>query len=156
MTNDKIKKMLYNYPKLNQWIRDYEQDLENIREQLDKHYSVNASVISDMPRSSDISDTTLNKVITIDKLKTVYIEQAAIVADKIKELYEQKRLIEYVLPLLTPTQQFIAENRYFKKLNWNDVVNLDSQKRSWELLAKKEHNKMLNNITALLAEKERD
>ena len=46
-----------------------EKDLENIREQLDKHYSVNASVISDMPKGTDISDNTLDKVIKIDKLK---------------------------------------------------------------------------------------
>ena len=52
MTNEEIKKILYNYPKINSWIKDYEADLDNIREQLDKHYSVNATVISDMPRGN--------------------------------------------------------------------------------------------------------
>lgn len=153
MTNEEIKKLLYNYPKLNNWIRDYEADLDNIREQLDKHYSVNASVISDMPRGTDTSDKTLDKVIAIDKLKRIYIEQAYNVAKKISNLYEQKGLVEYVLPLLNPTEQFIVEYRYFKKFTWDDVTVLDSQHRT-ETAIHFVHKKMFKEIERLLKEKE--
>lgn len=154
MTNDEIKKMLYNYPKINDWIKEYESDLDNIHEQLDKHYSVNASVISDMPRGTDVSDKTFDKVVAIDKLKGVYIKQAGIVADKISKLYEQKRLVESIIPALTPTHQFIIEHRYFKKLNWEDVTASDPQKRSKTQIANTENGKMLKVLQEIL--KERD
>lgn len=153
MTNEQIKKLLYNYPKLNDWIREYENDLDNIREQLDKHYSVNASVISDMPRGTGTSDKTLDRVIAIDKLKHIYRNQANIVANKIEKLYEQKRLVEYVLPLLNPTEQFIIENRYFKKLTWDAVALLDPQRRG-ESAIHFVHKKMFKEIEKLLKEKE--
>lgn len=153
MTNKEIKKILYNYPKLNDWIRDYEADLDNIREQLDKHYSVNASVISDMPRGTGTSDKTLDKVIAIDRLKGIYKDQANITAEKISDLYEQKRLIEYILPLLNPTEQFIIENKYFNKLTWDDVTALDPQHRAENtiLIA---HGRMFPKIVRLVKEKE--
>lgn len=153
MTNEEIKKILYNYPKINSWIKDYEADLDNIREQLDKHYSVNASVISDMPRGTDTSDKTLDKVIAIDRLKGIYRDQANITAKKIAELYEQKRLVEYILPLLNPTEQFIIENRYFAKLTWDDVTVLDPQHRT-ETAIHFVHKKMFKEIERLLKEKE--
>lgn len=153
MTNEEIKKILYNYPKLNDWIRDYEADLDNIREQLDKHYSVNASVISDMPRGTGTSDKTLDKVIAIDRLKDIYKKQANITAEKIADLYKQKRLVEYILPLLNPTEQFIIENRYFNKLTWDDVTALDPQHRT-ERNILIVHGKMFSKIEKMLKEKE--
>lgn len=151
MTNEQIKKLLYEYPKLRQWIADYETDLENIREQLDKHYSVNASIISDMPRGTDVSDKTFNAVERIDKLKTVYIEQVDYVANKLKKLYNDKQTVEKVLPELNPTQQFIVEKRYFARLNWDDVTSLDSQKREKNMLWK-EHGRMFGVIKDILKE----
>lgn len=153
MTNEQVKKILYNYPKLNQWIKDYEKDLDNIREQLDKHYSVNASVISDMPRSTDVSDKTFDKVCRIDKLKELYIEEADYIASKLTKLYKQKRLIDEIIPTLTPTQQHIAEYRYFQKLNWADVVEKDPQKRSYKQIVSWENNKLLNVINEKMQEK---
>lgn len=152
LTNEQIKKLLYNYPKLNQWIKDYEKDLENIREQLDKHYSVNASVISDMPRGTDISNQTFDKVCKIDKLKELYIDQADYVAGKLTELYGLKRLIEEIIPTLTPTQQFIVEYKYFQKLNWIDVVKKDPQKRTYNQIANKENGKLLRTLNRLIEE----
>ena len=151
MTNEKIKKLLYDYPKLRKWIADYETDLENIREQLDKHYSVNASVISDMPRGTDISDKTFAAVERIDKLKILYIEQADYVANKLKKLYSDKQTVEGILPDLNPTQQFIIEKRYFDRLNWDDVAELDTQKRVKRMILN-EHGKMLNIICKKLKE----
>lgn len=153
MTNEEIKKMLFNYPKINDWIKEYENDLDNIHEQLDKHYSVNASVISDMPRGTDTSDKTFDKVVAIDKLKSVYIKQANVVADKIAKLYKEKRLIESIYQQLTPTQQFIVENRYFKKLNWDDVIAQDSQKRSYTQIVRIENSRMLKVLQSILKEK---
>lgn len=153
MTNEEIKKMLFNYPKINDWIKEYENDLDNIHEQLDKHYSVNASVISDMPRGTDTSDKTFDKVVAIDKLKNVYVKQATIVADKIAKLYKEKRLIESIYQQLTPTQQFIVENRYFKKLNWDDVIAQDSQKRSYTQIVRIENSRMLKVLQSILKEK---
>lgn len=153
MTNEEIKKMLFNYPKINDWIKEYENDLDNIHEQLDKHYSVNASVISDMPRGTDTSDKTFDKVVAIDKLKSVYIKQANVVADKLTKLYEQKRLVESFLPTLTPTHQFIVEYRYFKNLNWDDVTANDPQKRNKVTLADVENSKLLKVLQSILKEK---
>jgi hypothetical protein len=152
LTNEQIKKLLYNYPKLNQWIKDYEKDLENIREQLDKHYSVNASVISDMPKGTDISNSTLDKVIKIDKLKELYVREADYIAEKLTSLYEQKRLIDDIIPTLTPTQQFIVEYKYFQKLNWIDVVKKDPQKRTYNQIANKENGKLLRTLNRLIEE----
>jgi len=152
LTNEQIKKLLYNYPKLNQWIKDYEKDLENIREQLDKHYSVNASAISDMPKGTDISNSTLDKVIKIDKLKELYVREADYIAEKLTSLYEQKRLIDDIIPTLTPTQQFIVEYKYFQKLNWIDVVKKDPQKRTYNQIANKENGKLLRTLNRLIEE----
>ncbi len=153
LTNEQIKKLLYNYPKLNQWIKDYEKDLGNIREQLDKHYSVNASVISDMPKGTDISDNTLDKVIKIDKLKELYVREADYIAKRLTSLYEQKRLIDDIIPTLTPTQQFIVEYKYFQKLNWIDVVKKDPQKRTYNQIANKENGKLLRTLNRLIEER---
>lgn len=153
MTNEQIKKLLYNYPKLNQWIKDYEKDLENIREQLDKHYSVNASVITAMPKGTDISDNTLDKVIKIDKLKELYVREADYIAEKLTSLYEQKRLIDDIIPTLTPTQQLIVEYKYFQKLNWIDVVKKDPQKRTYNQIANKENGKLLRTLNRLIEER---
>ena len=152
MTNEQIKKLLYNYPKLNKWIADCEADLDNIREQLDKHYSVNASVISDMPRGTDVSDKTFDKVCRIDKLKELYIDEADYVAEKLTKFYYQKRLIEEIIPELTPTHQFIVENRYFKKLNWVDVVESDPQHRTKKHIVEQENAKLLTALREKLKE----
>lgn len=152
MTNEQIKKLLYNYPKFDKWIADYEKDLDNIREQLDKHYSVNASVISDMPRGTDVSDKTFDKVCRIDKLKELYIEEADYIAEKLTKLYNQKRRIEEIIPELTPTQQFIVESRYFNQMSWADVVEKDPQHRTKKHIVEQENSKLLTALREKLKE----
>lgn len=152
MTNEQIKKLLYNYPKFDKWIADYEKDLDNIREQLDKHYSVNASVISDMPRGTDVSDKTFDKVCRIDKLKELYIEEADYIAEKLTKLYNQKRRIEEIIPELTPTQQFIIESRYFNQMSWADVVEKDPQHRTKKHIVEQENSKLLTALREKLKE----
>lgn len=152
MTNEQIKKLLYNYPKFDKWITDYEKDLDNIREQLDKHYSVNASVISDMPRGTDTSDKTFDKVCRIDRLKELYIEEADYIASKLNKLYKQKRRIEEIIPELTPTQQFIVESRYFNQMSWADVVEKDPQHRTKKHIVEQENSKLLTALREKLKE----
>jgi hypothetical protein len=152
LTNEQIKKLLYNYPKFDKWIADYEKDLDNIREQLDKHYSVNASVISDMPRGTDTSDKTFDKVCRIDRLKELYIEEADYIASKLTKLYKQKRRIEEIIPELTPTQQFIVESRYFNQMSWADVVEKDPQHRTKKHIVEQENSKLLTALREKLKE----
>ena len=120
-----------------------------------QHYSVNASVISDMPKGTDISDNTLDKVIKIDKLKELYVREADYIAEKLTSLYEQKRLIDDIIPTLTPTQQFIVEYKYFQKLSWVDVVKKDPQKRTYNQIANKENGKLLRTLNRLIEEQKK-
>lgn len=151
MTYEKEKKLLQNYSKLRKWINDFEIDLEEIREKLDKHCSVNASVISDMPRGTDVSDKTFDKVCRIDELKEEYIKQANYTAKNLRKFYKDKRTVEEIYQELNPTQQFIIEKRYFDRLNWDDVAELDTQKRTKRMILN-EHGKMLNIISKKLKE----
>jgi hypothetical protein len=105
-----------------------------------------------MPKGTDISDNTLDKVIKIDKLKELYVREADYIAEKLTSLYEQKRLIDDIIPTLTPTQQFIVEYKYFQKLNWIDVVKKDPQKRTYNQIANKENGKLLRTLNRLIEE----
>lgn len=121
MTNENIKRMLYNYKKLDKWIEDCEKELEFIREKIDALYSVGVSNISDMPHGTGTSDNTLNAVDGIIKLKEVYNERSKVIARELKEYYKQKELVEWIFPQLRPLHQDILELRYFKNMIWQDI-----------------------------------
>lgn len=151
--NDNIKKLLYNYPKYDTWINNFENELEQIRERIRIHYEVGVSKLSDMPHGTGTADNTYQAVENADKYKEVYLKRANKIADDIAEYYVQKELIEWLLPQLKPIHQDIVEMRYFKRMKWKDIYNQDQEQRlqaAWD----KEHKLLFIEIKKLLKEKE--
>ena len=121
MSNEEIKRMLYNYKKLDRWIEDCEKELEFIRNKIDVLYSVGVSSLSDMPHGTGISDNTLNAVDGVIKLKEVYNKRSRKIADELEELYKQKEIVEYIYPRLKPFHQEVVNKRYFQNLIWKEA-----------------------------------
>ena len=127
MTNDNIRRMLYNYRKIDKWIADCEKELQEMQDKISVNYDVGISAISDMPHGTGISDKTCNAAENVEKLKETFAEQVEYLDSRIKQYYKEKREIENILHALEPIQREIAEKRYFQNLSWNEIIINDKK-----------------------------
>lgn len=152
LTNDKIRTMLFNYVKLDKWIQDAETELQHIRDNISLHYEVGTSTISDMPHGTGVSDNTFQAVVKIDKLKEVYVKRSNKLAESIDKCYQEKELIEWLMPQLKPIHQNIIELRYFQRMKWKDILAQDKEQRI-QATFDREHKLLFNEIRRLLQNK---
>ena len=131
MTNDEIRRMLYNYRRLDIWIADCEKELQEIRDKISVNYDVGISVISDMPHGTGISDKTCNAAENVEKLKETFAEQVEYLDKRIKQYYKEKREIERIVDSLKPVHREIAEKKYFQNLSWDKIMEIDRKENPY-------------------------
>ena len=131
MTNDNIRRMLYNYRRLDIWIADCEKELQEIKDKISVNYDVGISVISDMPHGTGISDKTCNAAENVEKLKETFAEQVQYLDKRIKQYYKEKRDIERIVDSLKPVHREIAEKKYFQNLSWDKIMEIDRKENPY-------------------------
>lgn len=127
MTNEEIKKMLYNYKKIDIWIADCEKELQEIQEKINTNYDVGIAEISDMPHGTGISDKTFNAAARIEKLKETFAERVDYLNNKIKQYYDDKKNIEQIVEKLGYLQREVVEKKYFRNLSWQEIIEEDKK-----------------------------
>lgn len=131
MTNDEIRRMLYNYRRLDIWIADCERELQEIQDKISVNYDVGISVMSDMPHGTGISDKTCNAAENVEKLKETFAEQVQYLDKRIKQYYKEKREIERIVDSLKPVHREIAEKKYFQNLSWDKIMEIDRKENPY-------------------------
>ena len=131
LTNDDIKRMLYNYTKYDKWIADCEKELQEMQDKISVNYDVGISAISDMPHGTGISDKTCNAAGNVEKLKETFAEQVEYTNKRIKHYYKEKREIEKIVDSLKPVHREIAEKKYFQNLSRDKIMEIDKQKNPY-------------------------
>jgi RinA family phage transcriptional activator len=118
-----IEGLLSNYPFISEDIKKLEDELRDLITSRNEFIEVlKAAAPTGMPQSRQLSDPTLQVVITIVDIKNKEINNIYL---KLKRLYDEQSTVKTLLAQLTREERYVIEARYFQKqkpISWSKIA----------------------------------
>lgn len=116
-----------------------------LSEVMEAERELKATVISDMPHSTDISNPTAQKA---EKIIDHLAKQTAKIETNLERYFREKNRIDDLISLLGPRERVIIELRYFNKYEWWQVAHsVNYCKRQCYRYEKDAFEKMLKGVS---------